>query len=132
MVVEAELLRDDVDNQRLFTWRELINALCPKRNSKAEEEHRFDQYDGEFQMRRDTAPHAGVISTRLTPFPETNQDENKKRRPSNKERAHEPVTKLEDMVDLISMRRSVRRLAQEFIDQRGVSHICSHLPPWTP
>ena len=51
MIVETELLRDHVNNERLFAGRKLIHAFCPKRNSKAEEEHRFDQDDGEFQMR---------------------------------------------------------------------------------
>ena len=51
MIVETELLRDHVNNQGLFAWRKLIHPLCPKRNRKPEEEDRFDQDDGEFQMR---------------------------------------------------------------------------------
>src|SRR5438552_11085782 len=103
VIIETELLRDDVNKQRLFAWRKLIHALCPKWNSEAEEEHSLDQDDGEFQMRRDAAPHTAVIRTRLPALPEPNQHENKKRRPTNKKRGHEPVTKLQDVVDLISM-----------------------------
>jgi hypothetical protein len=57
-----------------------------------------------------------VVGNRLSPFPKPNQDENKKRGPTNKQRAHEPVTKLEDVVDLVSMRGGVRRLPDELID----------------
>ena len=69
-----------------------------------------------------------MIRSRLSPFAKPNQHENKKCRPTNKQRAHEPVTELEDMIDLISMRGGIRRLAQEFIDQRQAIHICSDLP----
>jgi len=44
-----------------------------------------------------------IICSRLAAFPETNQDKNEERRPTNKKRGHEPVTKLEDVIDLISM-----------------------------
>ena len=50
VIVETKLLRHDVNKQRVFAWRKLIHTSCPKRNSKAEEEHRFDQDNGEFQM----------------------------------------------------------------------------------
>ena len=128
MIVETELLRDDVNNQRLFAWRKLVHALCPKRNSKAEEKHRFDHDHGKFQMRRDWAAHAGVVGSRLASLPEANQRVNEKRGPPNKQRAHEPVTKLDNVIDLISMRGSIRRLSEEFIDQRETIHTCSDLP----
>jgi hypothetical protein len=44
-----------------------------------------------------------MISNRLPAFPEPDQDKNKERRPSNEQRAHEPVAKFEDVVDLIPM-----------------------------
>ena len=69
-----------------------------------------------------------MISGGLPSFPEPNQHENKKRGPANKQRAHEPVTKFEDVVDLISMRGGIRRLPEEFIDQREAIHIWSDLP----
>src|SRR5438132_1649990 len=128
VIVETELLRHDVNNQRLFAWRKLIHPLCPERNSKPEEEHRFDQHNGKFQMRRYRAAHPGMISGWLPPFPEPNQHENNKRGPADKQRAHEPVTKLDDMVDLITMGGSIRRLPEEFIDQREAIHICLNLP----
>jgi len=57
-----------------------------------------------------------VISSRMPASPEANQNENKERRPAEKQRAHEPMAELEDVVDLVSVRGSVRGLAQEFID----------------
>ena len=79
-------------------------------------------------MRRDAACDTSVICDGTATFPEANQHENKKRRPTKEERAHEPVAKLEDMIDLIAVRGGVRRLAQKFIDQREATHICSDLP----
>src|SRR5436305_7112384 len=79
-------------------------------------------------MRRDAAFHSLVISSRMPASPEANQNENKEGRPAEKKRAHEPMTKLEDVVDLVSVGGSVRGLAQEFIDQREATHICSDLP----
>jgi hypothetical protein len=49
-------------------------------------------------------------------FPEANQNENKECRPAEKKRPHEPMAELDDMVDLIPVGGSVRRLAEEFID----------------
>ena len=68
-----------------------------------------------------------MISSRLPTLPEPNQNENKKSGPTKKKGGHEPVTKLEDVVDLIPMGRGVRRLAQEFVDQRQTIHTCSDL-----
>jgi hypothetical protein len=48
--------------------------------------------------------------------PEANQNENKERRPAEKKRSHEPMAELKDVVDLIPVGGSVRRLAEKFID----------------
>jgi hypothetical protein len=103
MKIPAKLLTSNVDDKRFFAWWKLIHAFCPKRNRESEEKHRFDQDNGEFQMRRDAACDTSVICDGTATFSEANQDENKKRRPTKEERAHEPVAKLEDMIDLISM-----------------------------
>ena len=71
------------------------------------------------------AAHTGMICNRLATLPKANQDVNKKSLPPDEQRAHEPVTKLKDMIDLISVGRSVRRLAQKFIDQRQAIHTWS-------
>src|SRR6059058_4271736 len=36
MKIPAELLANDMDEKRLFSWRKLIDAFCPKRNGKPE------------------------------------------------------------------------------------------------
>ena len=56
----------------------------------------------------------------LSPFPKTNQDKNKKCRPPDKQRAHEPVTKLEDVIDLqpMSMKRSAADPRNSLISAR--------------
>src|SRR5205807_10589106 len=119
---------DHMDKQRVFARRKLIHTLRPKWNRETEEQHRLDQDDRKLQMRRDTAPHTQRIRPRLPTFPESDQHVNKIRRPSNKKTRHEPVTKLEDVIDLISVRGGVRRLSQTSVDQREATHICSNLP----
>src|SRR5439155_6164458 len=57
---------------------------------------------------------------------------NKKRRPPNKKRSHEPVAELKDVIDLISMRGGVWRLSQKLVDHRQATHICSNLPRLSP
>src|SRR5947207_1326264 len=116
MKIPAELLADDVNEKRFFARRELIDAFCPEWDGEAKEEDSLDQDNREFQMRRDAAFHSLVIRSRMPAFPEANQNENKERRPAEKKRAHEPMAELEDVVDLVSVRGSVRGLAQEFID----------------
>src|SRR6266699_4509995 len=65
MKIPAELLANNMDEKRLFSWRKLIDAFCPKRNGEPEEEHCFDQDNGEFQMRRDAAPDTLMIGSRM-------------------------------------------------------------------
>src|SRR5439155_15674129 len=101
--IPAKLLANDVDNERLLAWRKLIHALCTERNRKSKQEYGLEQDNREFQMRGDGASYAMVILSRLPPFPEDNHDKNKKCRPTEKKRAHEPVAKPEDMVDMISI-----------------------------
>jgi hypothetical protein len=67
-------------------------------------------------MRRDAAPDTLVIGNRMPPFPKANENKNKKCRPTQEKRAHEPVAELDDVVDLVAVGGSVWRLAKEFID----------------
>ena len=78
-------------------------------------------------MRRDMTAHASMIGMRLAALPKPNQDVNKKSRPPDEQHGHEPVTKLKDMIDLIAVGGSVRRLAQKFVDERKAIHTCSSL-----
>src|SRR5215467_6413163 len=83
-------------------------------------------------MRRDMAAHAGMIGSRLATFPKPKQDVNKKHRPPDEQRGHEPVTKLKDMIDLIAVGGSVRRLTEKLVDQRKAIHTCLSLPQSAP
>src|SRR6516225_5034739 len=83
-------------------------------------------------MRRDMAAHAGMIGVRLAALPKPKQDVNKKHRPTDEQRRHEPVTKLEDVIDLKAMGRSIGRLTEKLVDQRKAIHTCSSLPRSAP
>src|SRR6476646_5441383 len=83
-------------------------------------------------MRRDMAAHATMIGSRPAALPNPNQDVNKKSRPPDEQRGHEPVTKLNDMVDLIAVGGSVGRLTQKLVDERKAIHTCSSPPRSAP
>src|SRR5262245_34273593 len=83
-------------------------------------------------MRRDMAAHTGMIGIWLAALSKPNQHVNKKRRPPEEQRRHEPVTKLNDMIDLVAVGRSVWRLPQKLVDQRKAIHTCSSLPRAAP
>ncbi len=59
---------------------------------------------------------------------EANQNKDEKRRPTNEERAHEPVAELDDVIDLVTVLGSVRRLAEKFVDERKATHTSPNLP----
>src|SRR5438477_6170606 len=84
-------------------------------------------------MRRDMATHASMIGMRLAALPETHKDVNKKSRPPDEQRGHEPVTKLKNMIDLIAVGGSiVGRHSQKLVNQRKAIHTCSSLPRSAP
>src|SRR5689334_6506565 len=83
-------------------------------------------------MRRDMAAHTGMTGIWLATLPKPNQDVNKKSRPPHEQDAHEPVTKLDDMIDLIAVGGSVGRLTQKLVDQRKAIHTCLSLPQSAP
>src|SRR5439155_7565230 len=97
--IPAKLLANDVDDERFLARRKLIHLLCPERNRKSKQEYGLDQDNREFQMRRDGASYAMVIRSRLPPFPEANQDKNKKCRRTEKRHAQEEEAKVEHMID---------------------------------
>src|SRR5436190_16603570 len=83
-------------------------------------------------MRRNSAAHTDMIGNRLATLPKPNQDVNEKSRPPEEQRGHKPVTKLNDMIDLIAVRGSVERLTQKLVDQCKAIHTCSSLPRSAP
>src|SRR5215467_9713283 len=78
------------------------------------------------------AAHTGMIGIWLAALSKSKQDVNKKRRPPDEQGGHEPVTKLQDVIDLITVGRSVWRLTQKLVDQREVIHTCLNLPRSIP
>src|SRR5216117_3087685 len=70
-----------------------------------------------------------MIGNRLATLPKPKQDINKKSRPPEEQRGHEPVTKLKDMIDLIAVGGSVvGRHSQKLVDQCKAIHTCSSPP----
>ena len=110
----------------------MIDSLRPERNRKADEQDRFDQDDGEFEVSRDPALHAFMIGDRMAALPETEQNINEKCGPSDKERAHEPMGELDDVIDLVAVLRSVRRHADELVEKSEPIHTASNLRPSVP
>src|SRR6476620_3227625 len=64
----------------------------------------------------------------------TEQNINEVDRPPDKERAHEPMAELNDVIDLKSVLGSIRRLAEELVNQGQMSanHIDSNPRPSVP
>src|SRR5690348_6757147 len=104
MIVEAELLRDHVYQQGLFARWKLIDPFAPQRDREPQQENGLDKDYRKFQVRRNGARHPEIIRIRLSPFPKPNQRVNEEDRPPYKQRTHEPVTKLDDVIDLQAMR----------------------------
>ena len=80
-------------------------------------------------MSRDSTPDTVVIGAGMTALVKTNQNENEKERPTKKERAHKPVGKFEDMINLVTVLGGVRRLTEPLVDQREATHTSPDLPP---
>src|SRR6476619_1952387 len=127
MKVPVKLLPNCVDQGRVFVLRERIDPLCPERDGEADQEDRLDQNNRKFQVSRDAAGYTVMVCHRVTTFVKTPEDEKEKCRPSEKERAHEPMTELDDVIDLIAMLGGIRWQADQFVDQGETSHISPSL-----
>src|ERR1700686_1188234 len=123
MKIPVKLLADRVDKNRVLGLGKLIHPLGPKRNGKPHEQDGLDEDDGKFQVRGDATLDAFVIGDGMFPFAETHKDINEEDRPTEKERAHEPVAELDDVIDLVAVLRSIRRHADELVDQGEATHI---------
>ena len=73
--------------------------------------------------------HAFVIGLGMTALVKTDDDINEVSGPADEERAHEPVTELEDVIDLVAVLGGVRRLTEQFVDQREAMHTARDLLP---
>ena len=79
-------------------------------------------------MSGNAACHTLVIGHGMAATVITKQNIQEKDQPSDEERAHEPMAKLQDVIDLIAVFGGIRRLAEEFVDQSKPTHIATNLP----
>src|ERR1043166_4236884 len=105
MEIPIELLAHGMDDDGIFVFRKLVYPLGPKRDGESNEQHRLDEDHREFQVSGDSALNPLVIGNRVAAFAETHQDIDKESRPADKERAHEPMAELDDVIDLKNMLR---------------------------
>src|SRR5262249_39159191 len=112
VIVPTELLADHMNKISIPARWKFVDAFPPKRNGKADQKHGFDHDDGKFQMRRDVAAHTFMIGYGLTAAAKTNEDVDEERRPADKERGHEPMAELQNVIDLQSVLGKIRRLTE--------------------
>src|SRR5262249_58993678 len=101
----------------------LLRVFGQKGNREPNEKNRLDQDDRKLKVRRNSTADTIMIRPRLAAFPKTDQDKNEKSGPTGKQRAHEPVRELEDVVDLVAMFGCIRRLAEKFVNEREAIHL---------
>src|SRR3954447_15802259 len=99
MIGPIELLADNVHKERVVRVGKLIHSFGPKRNREAEKKHRFDQDHGKFEVSGDTRFHTLMVGNRVPAFSKSDEHINEVAEPSDKQRGHEPMTELENMVD---------------------------------
>src|SRR5205085_3851169 len=88
----------------------------------------FNQNDREFQVGRNAAGDAFMIGYGMPAAMITNEDIEEKGQPPDEERAHKPMTKLNNVIDLVAVFGSVRRQTKKFVDQGKPIHIATNLP----
>src|SRR5204863_4685415 len=75
------------------------------------------------QVCRDPAGHPFMTGDRVAALTKTPEHVSEKGRPTDEERAHEPVTELDDVIDLVTVLGSVRRHPDQLVDESQTSHI---------
>ena len=130
--IPVKLLADGVDHDRVLVLGKLIYSLGPKRDREADEQNGFDQDNGKFQVRGDAALDALVVRDRMPALAEAHQDVNEKDRPADKQRGHEPMAELDDVIDLVAVLGSIRRQADQFVEEGEPIHISPDPRPSIP
>ncbi len=111
MEIPAKLLADGMDHDRVLILGKLIYALGPKRDRETDEQNGFDQHHGKFQVRGNTALNALVVGDRMAAFAEAHENVDEIGGPTDEKRSHEPMAKLDDVIDLVAVLGKVRRQA---------------------
>src|SRR3954470_5902143 len=122
----VELLPHGVDKNGIARFGKLVHAFCPERHGKANEQDGFNQDDGEFQVSGNAAGDAFVIGYGMPATMITKENIKKKNRPTDEERSHEPMAKLQDVIDLVAVLGTVWRLPEEFVDQSEPTHTATN------
>src|SRR5689334_16462414 len=123
----VKLLTNGVNKNGITRFGKLIHSFCPERHGKTDEQHSFNQVNGKFQVGRDAAGHAFVIGHGMAATMITDEDIQKEDQPPDEESAHEPVTKLEDVIDLVAVLGGIWRLPHELINQGQLIHTGTNL-----
>ena len=123
-----KLLPNSVDQDSVPSVWKLIDALGPQRHGKANQQDGFNQNNREFQVRGNSAGYTIVIGHGMATAMITNEALQKKGYPTDKERAHEPMAKLDDVIDLVAVLGRVGRHTEQFVNQGKPTHIATNLP----
>src|SRR5207244_12527208 len=119
----VKLLPDRMDKDGIPGFGKWIHALGPQRHSEANEEHGFNQDHGEFQMGGNTAGYSFVIGHGMAGAMITNEAIEEKGQPTDEKRAHEPMAKLDDMIDLVAVLGRVRRHTEQYVHEGQRTHV---------
>jgi hypothetical protein len=79
-------------------------------------------------MGGNAARYTIVIGHRMAAVVITKEHVNKESKPADEERTHEPMAKLDDVIDLVAVFGSIRRQTEQFVDQGKPIHIAINLP----
>lgn len=120
MKIPGKLLADCANVQGLRLIRELLrgDAFTPQRQCESEQQYRFNQHDTELKVGGRFAFYAMIVRAGIPPLMKPHQRVEKKNRPPEKKQDHEPMAKLEHVIDEISMFRSVRHEAHPTIEHK--------------
>ncbi len=110
----------------------MIYSLGPKRDRETDEQDGFDQHHGKFQVRGNAALHALMIGDRMPALAEAQENIDEKGGPADEKRSHEPMAELDDVIDLVAVLGSIRRQADQFVDEGEPIHISPDLRPSIP
>src|SRR4051812_7701202 len=127
MKIPVELLANGMDDDRILVFRKLVYPFRPERDGEPNEENGFDEDHRKFEVGRNAAFDSLMIGHRMPALTEPHEDIHKESGPAHKERAHEPVAELDNVIDLKTMLGGIGGHAEELVDQRETIHTAANL-----
>ena len=111
VVVPTELISNHPDPNWILRLDilETVCSLRPERKGKTEKQNRLKNRHPNLKVSRDVVLHSVVGSLGVSLPPESPAREQEKPRPPYKEREHEPVNKIDQVVHTSSMFRKIFR-----------------------